>query len=150
MGKTKTKLLSSSAPRKEPAAPPTAEDTKPVDTGVRTSATAEPEDAAPLSLKRSRGRPQKPRGPPPVSGQSRKFLSYDDLVARGINLSRVHLRRLSLEGNFPAAVKLGSDAIQTSVVWVAEEIEQWEQDCIKRRDAKLEARQKAGAAKRAG
>jgi predicted DNA-binding transcriptional regulator AlpA len=119
-------LLTTSAPPKEPAAPP-ATDTK----LVRASEPAVPprlaEDAAPLQAKRRRGRPQKPRGPPPASGQPRKFLNYDDLVARGIGLSRVHLRRLSIQGNFPAAVKLGSDAVQTSVVWLAEEVEQWEQ-----------------------
>ena len=139
MGKTKTKLLLSGAPPKEPAAPP-ATDTKLVVRAEPAEPTELAEDAAPLPTKRRRGRPQKPRGPPPLSGQPRKFLSYDDLVARGIGLSRVHLRRLSIQGNFPAAVKLGSDAVQTSVVWLAEEVEAWEQACIARRDAKVAAR----------
>jgi predicted DNA-binding transcriptional regulator AlpA len=150
MGKTKTKLLLSSAPPKEPAAPP-ATDTKLV---VRASEPAEPTklavDATPLPLKRRRGRPQKPRGPPPSSGQPRKFLSYDDLLARGINFSRVHLRRLSIAGHFPAALKLGSDAVQTSVVWLAAEVEAWEAHRIAARDIKVAARQSVRASKRAG
>jgi predicted DNA-binding transcriptional regulator AlpA len=144
MGKTKTKLLSTSAPCKEPAAPSTAE-AKPVDTGIDVRASEPAENVAPLPLKPSRGRPQKPRGPPSASAQPRKFLSYEDLLARGINFSRVHLRRLSLEGHFPASLKLGSDACQTTVCWVAAEVEAWEDQRIRERDAKVAARQKTSA-----
>jgi predicted DNA-binding transcriptional regulator AlpA len=139
MGTIKTKLLSGTAPRKEPAAPATDENTKPVNAGMDVRASEPPEAVTEQPLRR-RGRPQKPRGPPPASGQPRKFLNYDDLVARCIGLSRVHLRRLSIEGHFPAAVKLGSDACQTSVVWLLEEVEAWEQACIARRDAKVAVR----------
>jgi hypothetical protein len=49
--------------------------------------------------------------------------------------SSVHSRRLALAGLFPAAAKLGSDAVQTSVVWIAVEVEAWEPEPIAARGA---------------
>jgi predicted DNA-binding transcriptional regulator AlpA len=80
-----------------------------------------------------------PRGRP-LTG--RRFLSYDDLVARGIRFSRPHLRRLENNGNFPARVELGAgNGVQTSVAWVAAEVEDWENGRIAKRDAKLRMKQ---------
>src|SRR5271154_7070833 len=60
----------------------------------------------------------------PLTG--RRFLAYDDLIGLGIRFSRVHLRRLELIGAFPAHLKLGSgNDTQTSIAWLADEIESW-------------------------
>src|ERR1700730_2233833 len=65
-------------------------------------------------------------GPLPPALTGRRFLSYDDLIALGIRFSRVHLRRLELIGAFPIHVKLGSgNDTQTSIAWLADEIENW-------------------------
>jgi predicted DNA-binding transcriptional regulator AlpA len=81
-----------------------------------------------------------PRGPP-LTG--RRFLSYDDLVARGIPYSRVHLRRLEISGHFPPRVELGAgNCVQTSVAWVAAEVEAWEDSRIAKRDERLQLRMK--------
>jgi predicted DNA-binding transcriptional regulator AlpA len=75
---------------------------------------------------------------PRATAQGRRFLSYDDLVQRGIRFSRPHLRRLENSGDFPARVELGfGNGIQTSVAWVAAEVEAWENARIAKRDAKL-------------
>jgi prophage regulatory protein len=50
-----------------------------------------------------------------------KLLSYDDLRAKGIPFSRVHLWRLEKEGRFPKRVSLG----ESKRVWVECEIDQW-------------------------
>jgi prophage regulatory protein len=60
----------------------------------------------------------------PVSG--RKLLSYKDLQARGIRLSRVHLRRLERAGLFPMHIDFGGGNF---IAWFEDEI-----------DAYLEAR----------
>jgi predicted DNA-binding transcriptional regulator AlpA len=79
---------------------------------------------------------------PSPAPPSRKFLSYNDLVQRGIRFSRVHIRRLERTGDFPVHVELGSgNEIQTSIAWVAAEIEAWESGLIAKRDAKLRIKQ---------
>jgi predicted DNA-binding transcriptional regulator AlpA len=81
-----------------------------------------------------------PRGPP-LTG--RRFLSYADLVDRGIRFSRPHLRRLENSGDFPARVELGfGNGVQTSAAWVAVEIERWEDSRIAHRDERLRLRTK--------
>jgi predicted DNA-binding transcriptional regulator AlpA len=93
------------------------------------------------ALERDRGGVVAAPPGPPLTG--RRFLSYDDLVARGIRFSRPHLRRLENNGNFPARVELGAgNDVQTSVAWVASEIEHWENEKIAKRDAKLRLRMK--------
>jgi prophage regulatory protein len=68
----------------------------------------------------------------------RRFLSYDDLVARGVRFSRPHLRRLEAAGHFPVRIELGvGNGVQRSIAWVASEIEAWENERIARRDAKV-------------
>jgi hypothetical protein len=68
----------------------------------------------------------------------RKFLSYRDLVARGIRFSRVHLRRLEKAGAFPMHLQLGAgDATQAMKAWLADEIVAWEAERIRARDAKV-------------
>jgi hypothetical protein len=68
----------------------------------------------------------------------RKFLSYQDLVARGIRFSRVHLRRLEKAGAFPMHLQLGAgDATQAMKAWLADEIESWESERVAARDAKV-------------
>jgi len=70
----------------------------------------------------------------------RRFLSYDDLITLGIRFSRVHLRRLELTGAFPLHVKLGcGNDTQTSIAWLADEIESWI-------DVRIAARNQQGAA----
>jgi prophage regulatory protein len=70
----------------------------------------------------------------------RRFLSYQDLGARGIRFSRVHLRRLEKAGAFPMHLQLGAgDATQTMKAWVADEVEAWEAERIAERDRKFTA-----------
>jgi prophage regulatory protein len=77
------------------------------------------------------------------SPTGRRFFSYDDLRARGIKYSRVHLRRMEKAGSFPAHVKLGAgNEVQTSIAWLVDEVEAWEAARIAARDAK---RDQAGA-----
>jgi predicted DNA-binding transcriptional regulator AlpA len=77
---------------------------------------------------------------PPLTG--RKFLSYRDLLERGVRFSRVHLRRLERTGDFPLHVELGSgNRVQSSIAWVAAEVEAWEDARIAKRDAKLKLEQ---------
>jgi predicted DNA-binding transcriptional regulator AlpA len=77
------------------------------------------------------------RRPPPSSG--RRFLSYDDLLDRGIRFSRVHIRRLERSGHFPMHVTLGSgNDVQAFIAWPAGEVETWENQRIAARDAKVE------------
>lgn len=49
-----------------------------------------------------------------------RLLSYEDLKAKGIGYSRVHLWRLVRAGKFPAPVKL-ADGYRNS--WVEEEVD---------------------------
>ena len=78
-----------------------------------------------------------------ASPSGRRFLSYDDLVERGIRFSRVHLRRLEKAGAFPMHVTLGAgNEVQTSIAWLLDEVEAWEAKRIAARDAK---RDQAGA-----
>jgi prophage regulatory protein len=68
----------------------------------------------------------------------RKFFSYRDLRERGIPYSRVHIRRMEKLGRFPLHVTLGAgDETQALKAWVADEIEAWEQQRIRARDAKV-------------
>jgi prophage regulatory protein len=78
----------------------------------------------------SRGGPPPARGPP----TGRVFYSYLDLRARGIPYSRVHLRRMERAGQFPMHVALGAgNNVQTSIAWVASEINAWEDAKIAQR-----------------
>jgi prophage regulatory protein len=52
----------------------------------------------------------------------RKLLSYDDLQARGIRFSRVHLRRLERAGLFPMRVTIGSG---NCISWFEHEVDQY-------------------------
>jgi prophage regulatory protein len=73
-------------------------------------------------------------GRPP--GVGRRFLSYTDLIDRGIRFSRVHLRRMEKAGVFPMHITLGAgNGMQTSIAWLAEEVIAWENAKIARRDA---------------
>jgi prophage regulatory protein len=49
------------------------------------------------------------------------FLSYRDLRSKGINFSRVHVRRLVQAGRFPKPVKLG----EKDNSWIEAEIDDW-------------------------
>jgi prophage regulatory protein len=71
----------------------------------------------------------------PSQTSGRKFLSYDDLVERGIRFSRVHLRRLERAGNFPHHVELGTgNSTQTMIAWLLDEVETWELQRVAVRD----------------
>jgi predicted DNA-binding transcriptional regulator AlpA len=104
--------------------------------------------APPLPLKRRpAGGVRAMRGPPSPAPIGRRFLSYDDLLERGIRFSRVHLRRLERTGDFPVHVELGTgNEVQTSVAWVAIEVEAWEDARIAKRDAKLRMKQSDASA----
>jgi predicted DNA-binding transcriptional regulator AlpA len=105
--------------------------------------TMSPTPQAP-SARVGRSAPPPARGPP-LTG--RRFLSYDDLVARGIRYSRVHLRRLENAGDFPMHVKLGAgNDVQVMIAWVASEIESWEDAKIAKRDVLLQKKQTAAGA----
>ncbi|NHK29190.1 AlpA family phage regulatory protein [Parvularcula flava] len=62
-----------------------------------------------------------------------KLLSYEDLIARGIPYSRVHLWRLSQQGKFPMPVKISTNRN----AWVESEINQFIEDKILDRDGIL-------------
>jgi predicted DNA-binding transcriptional regulator AlpA len=73
------------------------------------------------------------------ASNSRKFFSYQELVARGIRFSRVHLRRLEMAGAFPMHLTLGAGAsTQAANAWLADEILAWEEERINERDAKIQ------------
>jgi prophage regulatory protein len=50
---------------------------------------------------------------------SRRLLSYDDLKARGVPFSRMHLRRLEAAGSFPRHLKIGA----ARIAWLADEVD---------------------------
>lgn len=63
-----------------------------------------------------------------ISGQGvvsrkgpRRLLSYDDLKARGITLSKLQLWRMARDGKFPKPVKLS----HSRNAWVEDEINDW-------------------------
>ncbi len=60
-----------------------------------------------------------------------RVLNIDDLRARGIRYSRVHLSRLVKSGQFPAPIKLS----QNRIMWPESEIDAWLQAKIEARDA---------------
>jgi prophage regulatory protein len=64
-----------------------------------------------------------------------RMLSYADLRDRGIKYSKQHLNRLSKRGLFPRPVKLGAGGINT---WLEHEIDQYQEDRIKARDAQTQ------------
>jgi prophage regulatory protein len=71
----------------------------------------------------------------------RRFLSYDDLLARGIRFSRVHIRRMERAGQFPMHVTLGAgSSVQTLKAWLSDEVEEWEHVRIAQRDERLRLR----------
>jgi prophage regulatory protein len=81
--------------------------------------------------------------PPALPLSGRKFLSYRDLLERGIPYSRPHLRRLENAGDFPMHIKLGSgNDTQVMIAWVAAEVEAWEDARIAKRDERLRLRMK--------
>ena len=59
-----------------------------------------------------------------------KVLSIADLHARGINYSKVHLRRLVKAGAFPQPVRIGAGKL----AWVESEVEDWITSKIAARD----------------
>jgi prophage regulatory protein len=59
-----------------------------------------------------------------------KFVRYEDLAGLGIRFSRVHIDRLQKAGRFPRKVKLGAN----TVVYKADEIEQWLEARVAERD----------------
>jgi prophage regulatory protein len=78
-----------------------------------------------------------------ITPTGRRFLSYDELIERGIRFSRVHIRRLERAGHFPMHVTLGAgNDVQSSIAWLVDEVEAWEAKRIAARDAK---RDQAGA-----
>jgi prophage regulatory protein len=64
-----------------------------------------------------------------------KMLSYNDLTAKGISYSAVHLWRLWRVGKFPKPVKLG----ENRNAWVESEIDKWIADRVKERDSNVAA-----------
>jgi prophage regulatory protein len=60
-----------------------------------------------------------------------RFLSAEDLIARGIKFSRQHRHRLIKEGKFPRPVKLGAN----TNAWPEPEIDAYQENCIAKRDA---------------
>jgi prophage regulatory protein len=58
-----------------------------------------------------------------------RFLSLDDLRARGVTFTRVHLARLEASGKFPKHVQLG----ENRVAWLEEEFDAWVADRLAER-----------------
>lgn len=79
---------------------------------------------------------------PKLKTPDKRLLSWDDLAALGINYHKNHLRKLIAAGRFPAPIKLGDEARQGSVAFVASEIEDW----IERRVAQYRVVYKNGSA----
>ncbi len=59
-----------------------------------------------------------------------RLLLRDDLKARGVPYSNMHLHRLEADGKFPRRVRVGMRA-----AWVEAEIEEWLKARIAARDA---------------
>lgn len=53
--------------------------------------------------------------------RGRRLLSYDDLRARGITLSKLQLWRMARDGRFPKPVKLS----HSRNAWVEDEVNDW-------------------------
>jgi predicted DNA-binding transcriptional regulator AlpA len=66
-------------------------------------------------------------------GDRMRFLSAKDLQDRGITFSRQHRHRLIKQGKFPRPVKIGAN----TNAWPEPEIDAYQEDCIRKRDAKL-------------
>jgi prophage regulatory protein len=64
-----------------------------------------------------------------------KLLSYDELRAKGIPYSRVHLRRRERELTFPLHVEIGEGRIG----WIEAEIDDWLAALAAKRNAAMEA-----------
>jgi prophage regulatory protein len=64
--------------------------------------------------------PHQARAPPKISG--RRLLSFEDLQARGIRYTRVHLARLECAGQFPQRIRLGGGN-GNFVAWLEDEID---------------------------
>jgi len=60
----------------------------------------------------------KVRAPPKISG--RRLLSFEDLQARGIRYTRVHLQRLEEADLFPQRVRIGAGNF---VAWFEHEVD---------------------------
>jgi hypothetical protein len=74
--------------------------------------------------------------PPSIS---RRFLSYTDLIDRGIRFIRVHLGRMERAGQFPQRIVLGS-GVQASIAWLSDEVLAWEEQRITERGAQKPSR----------
>jgi prophage regulatory protein len=81
---------------------------------------------------------------PGVTGKKtgRRLLTYQDLRARGIPWSRVHIARLEAAKKFPLHVDLGAN----TVAWFEDEIDDLLEMKAAERDAKAAARAKPQAA----
>ena len=62
-----------------------------------------------------------------------RFLSYEDLRARGIRFSKMHIHRLVRAGKFPRPVKLGMGA-NAANAWPEHEIDAWSKNRVADRD----------------
>lgn len=62
-----------------------------------------------------------------------RMLSYEDLKARGIRFSKMHIWRLVRAGKFPVPVKLGGGANGQNA-WPEHEVDQYLQACVAERD----------------
>lgn len=58
------------------------------------------------------------------------LISFDDLRAKGITLSRVQIWRKEKEGTFPTRVKMSA----ARIAWVESEIDTWIRDRIAARN----------------
>jgi predicted DNA-binding transcriptional regulator AlpA len=97
---------------------------------LRGPGTTTPTPEAPLLRARGSCPPLPPRGPP----VGRRFFSFIDLLERGHPFSRVHTLRLEKAGLFPKRVCLGSgNGMQSSVVWLVDEVLAWENERIAER-----------------
>ena len=65
-----------------------------------------------------------------------KFLSVEDLYAKGIGFSRQHRHRLIHDGKFPTPVKIGA----ATNAFVETEIDEWIAQKIAERDARKATR----------
>lgn len=60
-----------------------------------------------------------------------RLLSFEDLKAKGVNLSRSQIHRLVKDGKFPAPIKL-SETVNGRNSWIEEQIDAHIKSLIKR------------------
>jgi prophage regulatory protein len=73
-----------------------------------------------------------------------KVLTFNDLSAKGIRFTRVHIARLVKAGAFPQPIRIGSGR-NGRVAWAESEVDCWITSRIEARDAQVSERESVSA-----